>query len=98
MFKLIKETLIGSWWVILFMIFCYMLFEQGFRQRNAEYTKLYEQLLELRSEKENALAVQEDLLMQINSQSDPAWIELTLMKELGLVPEGQTKVYFKKND
>ena len=36
-----------------------------------------------------------DLDLKINSQSDPAWIELVLMKELGVVPEGKIKVHFK---
>ncbi|MCE2983850.1 MAG: hypothetical protein LW832_09830 [Parachlamydia sp.] len=50
----------------------------------------------LQKEKRTALKRQEDLQLQINSQSDPAWIELTLMKGLGLVPEGEQKVYFQK--
>lgn len=33
-------------------------------------------------------------MLEINSQSDPAWVELMLMKNLGLVPEGQIKVFF----
>jgi hypothetical protein len=32
--------------------------------------------------------------LQINSQSDLAWIELTLMKGLGVAPEDSQKVYF----
>lgn len=43
-----------------------------------------------------ANAKREDLLMQIESQSDPAWIELLIKKHLGMVPYGQTKVYFDK--
>lgn len=43
----------------------------------------------IKSEKHQALLIQ-----QINSQSDPAWIELVLKRELGLIPEGQKKVVF----
>jgi len=43
-----------------------------------------------------ALEKREDLLLQINSQSDPAWTEILLKKHLGMVPSGQTKVYFKE--
>lgn len=43
-----------------------------------------------------AMEEQEDLLLQIESQSDPAWIELLIKKYLGMVPSGQTKVYFDK--
>lgn len=91
---LLHEIIIKSWWVILFMLICYMLFEQGMRKRNRDFSRLETQLEELKSEKLKLLTKQEDLLLQINSQSDPAWVELTLMKGLGLVPEGQKKIYF----
>ena len=71
-----------------------MFYEQGLRKRDMNYKKLSAQLEEFQQQKKNALAVQEDLLLQINSQSDPEWVELTLMKGLGLVPEGYYKVYF----
>ncbi len=92
----LPHRIFKSWWVILFVLFCFMLYEQGIRQVNGQYKFLKKQLDALENEKEDALAKQNDLLLQINSHSDPAWIELTLMKGLGLVPEGQTKIYFKK--
>ncbi|MFN4174943.1 MAG: hypothetical protein ACK4HV_07575, partial [Parachlamydiaceae bacterium] len=30
----------------------------------------------------------------IMSESDPQWIELTLMRVLGVIPEGTKKIYF----
>ena len=93
--RVIEEMFLRSWWVILFMLICYMFFEQSLRHRDAEYVKLYQQLIELRETRKIAQEENAKLMMHINSQSDPAWIELTLMKGLGLVPEGQTKVYFK---
>lgn len=59
------------------------------------HTKLMSRYLALKAEQRLLEAVQEDLLLQINSQSDPAWVELILMKGLGLVPEGQTKAVFE---
>jgi hypothetical protein len=59
---------------------------------------LKSQLHALQSEKRFLLEEKEDLKLQISSQKDPAWIELTLMKGLGLVPEGQLKVYFTKDE
>jgi hypothetical protein len=92
---LLEITFIQSWWVILFALFCYILFEQGAKVRQRDYAKLTEQLDNLEKQKLEAKVLQEDLLLQINSQSDPAWIELVLMKGLGVVPEGQTKYFFK---
>ncbi len=52
----------------------------------------------LGQEKQALLEIQEELKLQIQSQNDPEWIQLTLMKEIGVVPEGQVKVYFEKQE
>lgn len=94
--KLVELSIIRFWWVILFCLLCSIFYEQGYNRIEADYTKLNEQLKKLEGEKEKALALQENLLMQLESQSDPAWVEMLLMKGLGVVPEGQKKVFFKK--
>jgi hypothetical protein len=81
--------------VILFALLCYLAYEKGMRTWDREYVKLSRRYKELETEKMLLSSIQEDLLLQINSQSDPGWVELVLMKGLGLVPEGQTKVYFE---
>jgi hypothetical protein len=67
------------------------------QRKEEEYQILQKRLGDLEVEKKVALENREDLLLQISSQSDPAWIQLMLMKGLGLVPEGQQKVYFKED-
>lgn len=47
---------------------------------------------------QRSLAEKEELIREKNSQSDPLWVELVLMKKLGLVPSGQKKVYFQLID
>jgi len=90
----IERIFLDSWWVFLFLILCYLFYEQGLKRKNHDYARLHAYHAELQFKKEEAIQTQEDLMLQINSQSDPAWVELTLMKGLGLVPEDQTKVYF----
>lgn len=85
---------IQSWWVIAFILICAIIYEHGLKKRDTLYQQLTEQWLSLQKEKQEALHHQQNLQLQINSQSDLAWVELTLMKGLGLVPEGQQKVYF----
>lgn len=51
---------------------------------------------ELESERNLALELKSDLALRIQSQSDPAWVELVLMRDLGVVPEGWLKVHFEK--
>lgn len=59
---------------------------------------LKDKIRELESLKQFARAEREDLALQIHSQSDSDWIEMVLKKRLGLVPEGQMKVYFKTEE
>ena len=73
-----------------------IIYERGIRALNENGRQLIDKLEELQNEKNNLLKLQEELQLQINSQNDPEWIELTLMKNLGLVPEGQYKIYIQK--
>ncbi len=89
-----KNWIAHSWWVILFISLCSIVYTHASHKKNEVIAALDQQLDALKKEKEILQNEKEDLLLQVNSQSDPAWIQLTLMKGLGLVPEGQMKVYF----
>lgn len=84
-----------SWWVIAFILACAIFYEHTLEKREHLYQQLTEKKHSLEAEKLYALKHQQNLQRQINSQSDLTWIELTLMKGLGVVPEGQQKVYFQ---
>lgn len=85
-----------SWWMWLFLAIIYLLFEQGMEGRRAAQEEITSRLEHLEKEKQVALEEQEELLFQLKSEGDPAYVELVLMRRLGLVPEGQTKVYFQE--
>lgn len=93
-FDFLGSTFVRWWWVALFVLICLMAYEHSADNKDKEQSLLLAQLLELEAEKTKALAVHEELMGQINSQSDPEWIELTLMRVVGLCSEGQTKVVF----
>lgn len=93
-----EKALINSWWVTVFIIVCYLCYEHGLAQKNNDFMKLESQHNELLKDKAIAEIERDKLQLQINSQSDPDWIELTLMKGLGLVPEGQIKVFFTEQE
>ncbi len=76
----IQYVFIRSWWVIGFMLICIIAYEQSLKQQDDLYQQLNKQCLSLQKEKEKALRHQQNLQLQINSQSDLAWVELTLMK------------------
>lgn len=82
------------WWTILVILFCYGFYLHAMHKKRVLYGELKAKSTQLESNLYAAAAEREDLLMQIQSQSDPAWIELLIKKHLGMVPYGQTKVYF----
>ncbi|NGX62654.1 MAG: hypothetical protein KR126chlam6_00052 [Candidatus Anoxychlamydiales bacterium] len=89
------SSLLRSWWVILFLLICFFGYDLGIKKRNKaifEMRSKYESLLE---QQKLATTKKEDLQLRFAAQSDPAWIEMVLMKELGVVPENQIKVHFK---
>ena len=93
--KLFDSVIISSWWVILFLLGLFFLYDQATTKRNREARRLhekYDQLLIQREETTNHLY---DLTLRKASQEDPQWIELVLREKLGLVSEKETKVLFR---
>ena len=88
-------ALFKSWWVFLFVAVMMLVYVHGMHLKNVQQEELAARKAALEKEKMVALRQQEELLLRIKSQDDPQWVELVLMKELGLVPEGHVKVYFK---
>ncbi len=84
------------WSIGLFLLLCLGLYEAGAHKRQSDFDLLMAEYTHLQYEKENVLALQADLKLQIASHSDRDSIELLLIKKLGLVPEGQKKVVFEE--
>ena len=92
----LKNVIIRSWWVIVFCTLCSAVYFQAALGRNAIHSELFSRYQEMEKEKLLASRQQDELMLRLQSESDPAWIEMVLMKELGVVPEGWIKVQFKK--
>lgn len=90
-----RSWLHRNWWVIVFAAICAVFYLHSMRLKDLSYQEMAHRLRGLEKEKALALAQQEELLLQIQSQSDPAWVEIVLKRNLGMVSEGQTKVYFQ---
>lgn len=91
-----KEMLgFKSWWVWTFAIICFGLYEQGSMKLEREITSLNTEVNSLARKIADARLEQEELTLQIASFSDPAWVELVLIRALGVIPEGSTKVYYR---
>jgi hypothetical protein len=84
------------WWITVFAIVCYGVYLHGMQKKRSALATLMEKCHYLEKELIAATSEREDLLLVLASESDPAWCEMMLKKRLGMVPEGQTKVYFEK--
>lgn len=73
------------------------LYFHAMKQKELMYIEMKAQFLQLEKDKAAACAMHKELVLQIQSQSDPAWVEMVLKRNLGLVREGQVKVYFHNN-
>jgi len=93
--NLAEQLFLRSWWVIFFCLGCLLFFEQSQKNRIKFYEQLRVKLDHLNEEKSLALIEYRKRQLAINSQSDPAFVDLTLRKVLGVVSEGQIKIYFK---
>ncbi len=89
-----ENLVVRSWWVILFFLLGAIGYNQAIKKKNMDIASLEYRIHEVEKAKESALLEQEDLLLKIRSENDPEWIELVLMRELGVVPEGSLKVHF----
>lgn len=92
----IENVIFKCWWMILFTLVCGIFYEKGRKKIDDDYQKLFRQLTELQAIKKEKLFIQEELTLKVNSQSDPDFVELLLMKELGVIPEGHQKFFFKR--
>lgn len=87
--------MIKNLWFIPLLLLTAIAYERGVKEISTQMEGLQHTKEEIDSQKKLALVRKESLERQIMSQSDPRWITLTLTRVLGVVPEGQTKVYFK---
>ncbi len=83
-------------WVVAFCGVTGMLYFHFMKEKRAAVHLLTFRLGEMQQVKWQELQKREDLHLRIASQNDPAWIEMILMRDLGVVPEGFLKVHFKK--
>ncbi|HLB53179.1 MAG TPA: hypothetical protein VJK48_05690 [Chlamydiales bacterium] len=90
-----KSFSFREWWWVALSLFCLFFFYPiAMQSKKKEMERLSFQLQEKKVEKLSVLAEREDLQLQINSQNDPNWIEMLLIRDLGMVPEGWLKVHF----
>jgi len=93
-----REFIVRAWWVWVCALFAFGLHERAVKSISEEMAILSQRAQLLSSAIAEKQASQEMLALQLASRDDPAWIELTLIRNLGLVPEGYTKIYFQDEE
>lgn len=93
-----NHFVLKSWWVILFFMICFFIFDQSSSHQKKQIDSLTLKLEKLEEQKQKAQMQKSELELQIASQEDPEYIEMVLMHKLGLILEGQTKVLFQQED
>lgn len=94
--QLFFKSIVKSWWVGVFFIFCFILYDQSIKASNRQLLDFQCRYKAISLKKDRLLQENQDLNARISSCRDPAWIEQLLIRELGVVPKGYMKVYFKK--
>lgn len=82
-------------WVVAFLLVCTLSYQWACTKDEEllySLTTTYEQLKNL---KDDALYLRKELVAQIESQGDTEWVELLLKEKLGVVPQGQKKIFFE---
>lgn len=71
------------------------LYCEGMRRKSAMEKKMLHESSTLSQHIAKARGEKAQLELEIASLNDPEWVEQILKRKLGVVPEKQTKVYFK---
>jgi hypothetical protein len=83
------------WWVFLFCFVTSCVYFPSMKRKRLAFAGASLQLEEMEKQRQHLASAKELLSLRLASQSDPAWIEMILMRDLGVVPEGYLKVYFQ---
>lgn len=82
------------WWALTFCLSVGFVYLHFIKQKKNDVAQLSIRLEDMEKKRGLALEERETLRLQIASQNDPSWIEMILMRDLGVVPEGWLKVHF----
>ena len=86
------------WWVFLFISFTFSGFLYAASSQKKIALEIQTKIESIRKQKNEALEEREYLEQKIYSVDDPSYIALTLIKVLGVTPQGQQKVVFNRLD
>ena len=90
-----RQFLLKNWWVIAFVLMAGAIYIQAIHKKNQLLATLKEKVETLNDTKVQQLERKQQLLLRIQSQEDPDFIELLLKEKLGVIEQGELKVVFQ---
>ena len=84
-----------NWWVIAFTLMAGAVYIQAIHKKNRLVATLQGRIDTFTREKMDAMEREKELLLRINSQNYPDFVELVLKEKLGVAAEGELKVVFQ---
>lgn len=93
--KHVIHFFLRNWWVLTFFVIVSSFCLQTIYSKNCLIATLDKRRQELSQSKKKLEERREELLLRIESESDPEWIELVLKEKLGVKKEDELKVVFQ---
>lgn len=90
-----RRLFLENWWVVALMVMAVAIYAQAIHKKNRLEQKLQEKVKELKITQKEEEEKKEQLLLRLQSQDDPEWMELVLKEKLGVTGEGELKVVFE---
>jgi hypothetical protein len=90
-----RRLFVHNWWIVVFVIMAAALYAQAIHKKNRLEQKLHEKVEALNHAKREEEERKQELLLRLQSEEDPDWIELVLKEKLGVTGEGELKVVFE---
>ncbi len=81
---------------VAFLLLAAILFERALTGALLERAQLLEESVQVSKQLVAAKSVNAELKATLAGSEDPQWVELALMRVLGLVPDGYQKILFKE--
>ena len=92
--KNLKRYLKDFLGIFLIFIFSFIGYKTVVRKKEKDIKKNKILMSKLKKERKKFFSENKELTLQINSHKDHSWIEMVLIRELGVVPDGKLKVRF----
>lgn len=85
---ILERLFFSTWWVVALFVLSLSLFERGMYKINQDQLLLDNSISILQGEIAESALMAAKKRERLASFEDPVWIELLLIKNLGLIPEG----------